>query len=412
MAANDRWINGAPLADLPAPTDDAGTQDWWINGAPTQGLGAEAVANQAPIVEAGPAQTIYGPLAQAFTLAGSAFDDGLPDPPATLTYLWEQISGPGTATFVDDTDPTTDVSFDAYGAYVLQLTADDSLLDDTDTVTITLGNHPPVADAGPDQNVTLFIPVTTTLAGSATDDGFPDPPAALTFLWEKVSGPGTVTFVDDTDPTTNVEFDDYGTYVLRLTADDSLDTHSDTVTIVVILPKPARISQVAVEAASQNPAPFSRLSQIVAETATENLAIASVYQVTVETLRRPSVSANAFQVVVEVLVLVPDREPEWTNIANWEDIPLRVDDFMDGIVHVNLTMWTGNAGTTMRARLWNVTTSTSLGESAEVTGVTPTDIVLSAVLTDELSDYRIQVIADRISVDLFAVAQLVGGTAP
>ena len=33
-----------------------------------------------------------------------------------------------------------------------------------------------------------------TLAGSATDDGYPNPPGVTTALWTKVDGPGMVTF--------------------------------------------------------------------------------------------------------------------------------------------------------------------------------------------------------------------------
>jgi hypothetical protein len=42
-----------------------------------------------------------------------------------------------------------------------------------------------------------------------------------------------VTFADDTDPTTTVDFPGVGTYVLRLTAYDGAFTHSDDVTIEV-----------------------------------------------------------------------------------------------------------------------------------------------------------------------------------
>jgi hypothetical protein len=53
-------------------------------------------------------------------------------------------------------------------------------------------------------------------------------------LWSKVSGPGTVTFGDATDPTTTASFSVDGVYVLRLTVTDQDDaTSSDDVTITV-----------------------------------------------------------------------------------------------------------------------------------------------------------------------------------
>ena len=39
-------------------------------------------------------------------------------------------------------------------------------------------------------NQTITLPATATLNGSATDDGLPNPPGALTYAWTMVSGPG------------------------------------------------------------------------------------------------------------------------------------------------------------------------------------------------------------------------------
>lgn len=186
------------------------------------------VPNAAPVCNAGPDQTVARTVGA--TLAGSSTDDGQPDPPATVTYLWAKVSGPGSVTFTDATNPTTHADFGASGTYVLSLTADDSALDDVDTVTI-IANDAPVANAGPDQNVTLAAGA--TLAGSATDDGIPASPGTITYSWAKLSGPGTVNFTSSTNPTTTCSFSVVGTYVLRLTASDSLLTHTDDVTINV-----------------------------------------------------------------------------------------------------------------------------------------------------------------------------------
>ncbi|HEX6257182.1 MAG TPA: hypothetical protein VFZ70_15345, partial [Euzebyales bacterium] len=55
-------------------------------------------------------------------------------------------------------------------------------------------NVAPVVSAGPDRSVTL--PASASLDGSVSDDGLPVPPGAVTTLWSKVSGPGTVSFGD------------------------------------------------------------------------------------------------------------------------------------------------------------------------------------------------------------------------
>lgn len=94
-------------------------------------------------------------------------------------------------------------------------------------------NTRPVADAGADQSVVLADGV--ILGGSGVDDGLPNPPAALTYLWSKVSGPSTVVFADDADPTTTATFGATGTYVLRLTVSDSELFDDDDIEVVVTL---------------------------------------------------------------------------------------------------------------------------------------------------------------------------------
>ena len=95
----------------------------------------------------------------------------------------------------------------------------------------SFSNLPPTVNAGLDQ--TIFLPNDATLDGTATDDGFPDPPATVTTTWSKTSGPGTVTFGDSSQVNTTATFSEAGTYVLRLTADDSDLNAFDEVTITV-----------------------------------------------------------------------------------------------------------------------------------------------------------------------------------
>jgi hypothetical protein len=93
----------------------------------------------------------------------------------------------------------------------------------------SMGNNPPVVNAGPDQSVQF--PDAVSLNGSVTDDGKPTPPD-LTSQWTKLSGPGTVAFGDATSPVTTATFFDPGTYVLRLTGNDSQLSTQDDVTVV------------------------------------------------------------------------------------------------------------------------------------------------------------------------------------
>ena len=71
------------------------------------------------------------------------------------------------------------------------------------------------------------------LAGSATDDGLPNPPGALTATWSQVSGPGAVWFGNANQPNTMVGFPGIGTYVLRLSANDGALQASDDLTVTI-----------------------------------------------------------------------------------------------------------------------------------------------------------------------------------
>ena len=102
------------------------------------------------------------------------------------------------------------------------------------TATIDHVNLPPIANAGPDQSVTLPAN-TVTLDGSATtDDGQPN--GSLTYTWTKVSGPGKVTFANASQAVTNAQFSKAGTYTLRLTANDGQLSATDDVVITVNSP--------------------------------------------------------------------------------------------------------------------------------------------------------------------------------
>jgi hypothetical protein len=91
-------------------------------------------------------------------------------------------------------------------------------------------NLAPTAAAGPDQ--TLVLPQTVSLQGAATDDGLPES-SSLATTWSKISGPGTVSFVDSGALNTTASFSSAGTYVLRLTASDGSLSTADDLTITV-----------------------------------------------------------------------------------------------------------------------------------------------------------------------------------
>ncbi len=193
--------------------------------------------NQRPVVFAGPDQvaTQYSP----FTLAGNITDDGLPTN-GFASVAWSKLSGPGNIYFGNAAALNTTAAFYLPGTYVLRLTASDGRATGFDDLSITVVqpvNEPPLADAGPDLQITR--PEPAALEGAVYDDrlpaGYP-----LSYEWTVVSGPGTVTFVGGSGTAdyiflnTLAYFSTNGTYVLRLTAGDSEFTHSDEVTITVL----------------------------------------------------------------------------------------------------------------------------------------------------------------------------------
>ena len=188
--------------------------------------------NQPPTVDAGADRTVG--ILDVITLYGTTTDDGLPDPPGMITVQWTQQSGPGTAIFGDAGAATTTVTFTATGVYVLRLTASDGEFSNYDEATLTVlegsVNNAPYVNAGPDQ--TIVAPVNTaTLNATVIDDDLPNPPGQVTVTWSKQSGPGTVTFGNIHSVVTTATFSEYGTYVLRLTANDGSLTGYDETSI-------------------------------------------------------------------------------------------------------------------------------------------------------------------------------------
>ena len=101
-------------------------------------VNAASTTNQAPVVDAGPDKTIT--LPSSATLNGSVMDDGLPNPPNSLTVVWTKLTGPGTVSFTNPDAVSSTANFSASGVYVLQFTADDSALSSSDTVTVTVND--------------------------------------------------------------------------------------------------------------------------------------------------------------------------------------------------------------------------------------------------------------------------------
>ena len=166
-------------------------------------------------------------------------------PGRTLSYAWTALSGPGVVTFASPAALTTTAEFFAAGTYVIQFEANDGYTTTAANLTVTaiLVNKAPVVTVGANQTLTQSgSTVSTTLTGSATDDGLPVG-ATLSSTWSVVSGPVAVTIATPTQSgvaepgpitaSTLVTFAYPGTYVFELDVSDTdlVGTATTTVTV-------------------------------------------------------------------------------------------------------------------------------------------------------------------------------------
>jgi hypothetical protein len=186
----------------------------------------------APSADAGPDQTVNESV--AVTLDGSNSSDPENDP---LTYQWSQIAGPSVVLdLTDPVRPTFTAPQVSVGGATLTfelIVSDGDLTSEPDQMDITVinVNHPPTADAGPDQTVQENSPV--ELDGTGSYDPDED---ALTYNWIQTSG-STISLSDHTTVQPSFTAPVVGstgeTLTFELTVSDGTDSSTDTVSIIV-----------------------------------------------------------------------------------------------------------------------------------------------------------------------------------
>jgi len=228
----------SPTAVNPTFTPDAGgtyiaqliVNDGHVNSTPAT-VSITTTVTLPPVANAGPNQTVlHGTTVQ---LSGSGTDpQNYP-----LTFLWSLISKPSgsAATLLNATSINATFTADLPGSYVVQLIANNGFANSTPaTVTITTTNTPPVANAGPAQNVTVGDVV--TLDGSASSDADNDP---ITYSWSLLSRAAGSTAVLVPFDSVSPKFvaDAPGTYVAQLIVNDGVsNSNPSTVTITAGAP--------------------------------------------------------------------------------------------------------------------------------------------------------------------------------
>jgi hypothetical protein len=111
--------------------------------------GLAVTVNRAPVVDAGPDQTLFlsGTAGITAQLDGTVSDDGLPELPGLVKLKWSAQEAPGKARNKDviilsDTEDFTEVRFKRAGVYTLKLEADDGAVTASDTVQVTVDYLP------------------------------------------------------------------------------------------------------------------------------------------------------------------------------------------------------------------------------------------------------------------------------
>lgn len=138
----------------------------------------------------------------------------------SITYAWSTVSveegGNGTVTFGNPSAADTTVNISDAGRYILRCTATNSAVSRSADLTIDVGPagdgdvSQSVADIDPGIPPTAAAGLIIPLTGSVSNE--------TSSLWSVISGPGIVSFTNDSNPATSVVFSQAGNYVLRLTA--------------------------------------------------------------------------------------------------------------------------------------------------------------------------------------------------
>ena len=134
-----QFIIGKGAWDSPASwsggIDDVRVFDQALSASEILALADGPVTNHAPVVDAGPDVSVQ--MGIPVTLIGTVSDDGLPNPPASVTNWWTYL-GTNNITITNPASLTNTFVFDTPGDYVFRLTAFDGELTSFDDVTITV----------------------------------------------------------------------------------------------------------------------------------------------------------------------------------------------------------------------------------------------------------------------------------
>ena len=191
--------------------------------------------NSVPVANAGTDQNDV-PLGSTVLLNGSLSNDADAQP---LSYHWSLLTRPAGSTAAIDNVTGVSPTFvaDIAGDYVAQLVVNDGVVDSAPDTVMIRTTRPPVASAGPDQEVLTGQTVQLDGGSSIDPDG-----EALTYLWSFTSVPSGSTAALAGPTTTSPTFvaNVAGVYEVTLTVTNtSGETASDSVRITATTASPS-----------------------------------------------------------------------------------------------------------------------------------------------------------------------------
>lgn len=211
-------VNPTFIPDLPGQYElSLVVNDGKIYSSPATVTITASKTNSAPVSNAGPPQNVV--VNNLVTLDGSKSSDADND---LITYNWSISAKPSGSNSIlsSSTVVNPTITPDLAGEYVLSLTVNDGELSSiaaTVTITASLPNAVPLADAGTNQNVLAGTIV--TLDGSKSSDANGD---LITYSWSFTSKPdgSNATLSNDTVVNPTFTADLPGAYVLNLVVND------------------------------------------------------------------------------------------------------------------------------------------------------------------------------------------------
>jgi hypothetical protein len=198
-----------------------------------------AAPNVAPVANAGITQNITlgyagGVASKVVTLNGTGSTDGNGD---TLTFKWFLTQKPAgsVAELSSTTDPKPTFTADVVGVYKVSLIVKDGKLDSVEpsvvTVTASISNSAPVANAGTKQTVVYGATSTVTLDGTYSTDADNNQIFYKWTLMQKPTG-SSAALVGDTKARPTFIADVAGDYVVQLVVNDgSVDSLPSSVIV-------------------------------------------------------------------------------------------------------------------------------------------------------------------------------------